>query len=201
MICVIVASMYDANMKIPKDSFIIAADKGYEHLVGMGITPDLTVGDFDSLGYVPKCGEVLRSPAEKDDTDTLLAVREGLKRGFKEFIIYGGSGGRFDHTFANIQTLSFIKEHGASAVMYGENTAITLIENEAVRFPSDYRGYISVFSYGEKANGVTERGLKYSLCDAVLSNSFPVGVSNEFTGEESEISVRDGKLLIIWQTK
>lgn len=200
MVCVIVASMYEPSLYIPKNSFVIAADRGFENLQKCGITPDLTVGDFDSLGYVPQSKETLKSPAEKDDTDMLLAVREGLKRGYKKFILYGGMGGRLDHTFANIQTLCFLKENGASAVLYGEGTAVTLLENESLCFKKDNRGYISVFAYSGEARGVTETGLKYFICDATLSDSFPLGVSNEFVGDDSEISVKDGKILVMWQT-
>lgn len=200
MVCVVVASMYEPNLFIPEDSFIIAADKGFETLQKNGIVPDLTVGDFDSLGYVPQSVNFLQSPAEKDDTDMLLAVREGIKRGYEKFILYGGIGGRIDHTFANIQTLAFLKENKASAVLFGEKTAVTLLKNETIRFSSAEKGYISVFAYGEKAEGVTESGLKYSVRDATLLDSFPMGVSNEFVGTESEISVQDGRLLVVWQT-
>ena len=110
-------------------------------------------------------------------------------------------GGRFDHTFANIQTLSFIKDNKASCVMYGDGAEIRLIENETVRFDKERSGYVSVFAYGKEASGVTEKGLRYSLCDAVLTPSFPIGVSNEFIGEESEISVKNGKLLIVCAVK
>ena len=201
MICVVVSAMYEPNLFIPKESFIIAADKGFETLQKQGIKPNLVVGDFDSLGYVPQSDELIKSPAEKDDTDTMLALREGLGRGYKKFIIYGGIGGRLDHTFANIQSLSFLKENGASAVLYGEGTAVTLIKDESVSLMNDEKGYISVFSYGDAAKDVSLTGLKYSLDNAPLSDSFPLGVSNEFVGTESEISVKDGRLLLIWQTE
>ncbi|MBQ3150744.1 MAG: thiamine diphosphokinase [Clostridia bacterium] len=200
MVCVIVGSMPEEKLFIPPNSFIIAADKGFEQLQKRGITPHLTVGDFDSLGYVPQCENLVRHPVQKDDTDMLLAVREGLKRGYKKFILYGGIGGRLDHTFANIQTLAFLKKSGASAVLYGEDTAIMLIEDESVSFSCDESGYVSVFSYGGKAFGVSEKGLKYSLSDAEIDDTFPIGVSNEFIGQKSEISVKNGRLLIVYKT-
>ena len=199
MICTIVASMEEQDLYIPQDSLLIAADKGYLHLQRRGIEPDLTVGDFDSLGFVPKIGNIVRHPVRKDDTDMLLAVREGLRRSAKAFILYGGLGGRLDHTLANLQTLAFLTEEGAKGLLFGGSTAITLLQNGTQHFPETASGTVSVFSYGERAEGVTERGLSFSLRDAHLTDTFPVGVSNAFTGTESSITVENGRLLIVWQ--
>lgn len=200
MVCVIVASMPERDLYIPQNSFLIAADQGFAHLQKRGIQPNLTVGDFDSLGYVPAIENLVQHPVQKDDTDMLLAVREGLKCGATHFILYGGLGGRLDHTIANIQTLAFIREHGAKGMLFGEGTAVYLLQNDALRFSDAERGNISVFAFGERADGVTERGLLYSLENASLTDHFPLGVSNAFVGKESVVSVQSGKLLLIWQT-
>ena len=200
MICVIAASMPEQDLYIPDGSYIIAADKGILQLRARGAEPDLVVGDFDSLGYVPEARELVRHPVEKDDTDMMLAVREGLNRGFREFILYGGIGGRLDHTIANIQTLGFLAEHGARGLLYGEGTAVTLLQNGALHFPATMQGTISVFCYGDEAAGVTETGLYYPLDGADMKNVFPIGVSNEFCGQESSVCVQNGKLLLLWQS-
>ena len=200
MICVIAASMPTKDLYIPDGSYVIAADKGLLRLRERGVEPDLVVGDFDSLGYVPKARELVRHPVEKDDTDMMLAVREGLRRGYRKFLLYGGLGGRLDHTLANVQTLGFLAEHGARGLLYGEGTALTLLCDGALRFPATAQGTVSVFCYGDRAEGVTERGLHYPLEDAGLTNAFPLGVSNAFCGQESEVSVRKGKLLLLWQS-
>ena len=200
MICVIAASMPENDLYIPDGSFCIAADKGLLQLRARGIEPDLVVGDFDSLGFVPDARELVRHPVEKDDTDMLLAAREGLRRGCRQFLLYGGLGGRLDHTLANVQTLGFLREHGACGVLFGEGTAITLLEVGAMRFPASAQGTISVFCFGDKAEGVRETGLFYPLENATLTNTFPLGVSNAFRGCESEVSVQKGKLLLLWQS-
>ena len=198
MICTVVGAMPEDDLVIPKQTFLIAADKGLEQLQSRSITPDLTVGDFDSLGFVPEGTAVIRHPVRKDDTDMLLAVREGLARGYRKFLLYGGVGGRLDHTLANIQTLSFLVEHGARGVLFGEGTAVTLLENETVHLPAKENGDVSVFAFGGDARGVRICGLSYSLEDATLTTDFPLGVSNSFCGASSEITVQNGRLLLTW---
>ena len=91
--------------------FAICADGGYRHAESVGLKPDVFIGDFDSFdGLLPENIEVHRSVPEKDDTDTMLAVKYAIENNFNYIIIYGGLGGRFDHTFANIQTLIYAFE-------------------------------------------------------------------------------------------
>jgi len=185
--------------------YIIAADAGYLRLLEMNVEPDLVVGDFDSLGFVPIHPNVIQSPEEKDDTDMMIAVREGLKRGHRRFFIDGGLGGRLDQTLANCQILSFIAENGAQGFLLGHEMCATVIKHGSMRFRAKIANgdtvepeRISVFSVGDRATGVTFSGLKYPLENAVLLNYFPLGVSNEFTNLTAEVSVREGTLLIIW---
>lgn len=199
-ICVVAASMPQTDLYIPQGAYRIAADKGILQFQSRGIEPDLVVGDFDSLGYVPQAREIVRHPVEKDDTDMMLAVREGLRRGYRDFLLYGGLGGRLDHTLANIQTLAFLDLHGARGLLCGDGTAVTLLRDGTLRFPASMSGTVSVFCFGDAARGVTERGLYYALENADIANSFPIGVSNAFCGCESEVSVQKGKLLVLWQS-
>lgn len=196
-VCYIICALPQNHRLSPAPGdLVIAADGGYAHMGG--IKPDLVVGDFDSLGYVPNGESVVRHPAEKDDTDTMLAARIGIERGYRTFLLLGGVGGRLDHTLANIQTLAFLRESGARAALIGENETITLIHNEALRFRAGLSGIISVFSYGAVAYGVYERGLAYALTDATLTDTNPLGVSNAFTGEPAEVRVRDGRLVVLF---
>ena len=184
--------------------YIIAADGGYAALASRGITPDLIIGDFDSLApgllsAVSDHPNVIRSSAEKDDTDMMLAVRYGLKRGYKTFVINGGLGGRLDQTLANIQILVYIADNGAQGTLLGHGVGVTVIKNGELRLDrGEAGGVISIFSAWDKAEGVTLKGLKYPLNDATVTNDFPLGVSNEFTGDPAVISVADGTLIIIW---
>lgn len=181
-----------------KNGFIIAADGGFSYLEENNIVPNLVVGDFDSLGRIPSGFEIVRHPAAKDDTDTMLAVNEGLNRGYNKFIIYGGLGGRLDHTFANIQTLTYLASKGALGFMIGENTVITSIKNSKLVFDKSYSGTVSVFTSGSCAEGVCLKGLKYPLDNAVLTHDIPLGVSNEFLGIPAEITVKNGSLIVMW---
>ena len=155
------------------------------------------LGDFDSLGYTPKGANVF--PVEKDDTDAMLAVRRGLQLGYREFVLYGSiDGPRLDHTVANFQTLQFLADHGAYGYLVGKDYIITVVKDGKIMFPAGKTGTISVFCMGKDAQGVTERGLYYPLEDAVLTAGFPLGASNHFTGEQAEIEVKDGSLLVLW---
>jgi len=200
-VCYIVSAWHGENAVIrpgPGD-FVIAADGGYRALEALGVRADLAVGDFDSLGYVPEGVEVVRHPVMKDDTDTMLAVRLGLERGYESFVIVGGIGGRLDHTIANLQTLLFLAEHGATGLLYGDGTVATAVRNAAMTVTGT--GVISVFCFGPPATGVNERGLLYGLENATVTSAFPIGVSNEFTDGPATISVEDGTLLALWSAE
>ena len=185
---------------IGPESFVIAADGGLRHTEKLGIAPDAVLGDFDSLGFCPEGANVF--PVEKDDTDAMLAVRLGLERGCGEFLLYGSlDGPRLDHTVANFQTLQFLADCGAAGYLIGNTTMVTVVKNGKITFPAGLSGTISVFCMGPDAVGVTEKGLFYGLENGTLSSGFPLGVSNHFTGEAAEISVKNGSLLVLWERK
>ncbi len=198
--CIFAAGkLSEKEVRLRGDELIIAADAGYENLKSMGIIPHLAIGDFDSAEAVPTDTEVVKYPKEKDDTDTLLAVKEAISRGSGEIVIYGSLGGRIDHTFANIQTLLFIAQNGSRGYLVGQGWVITAVKDGSIRFASEKSGTVSVFCAGDKASGVNIKGLKYEVENAELRNDFPVGVSNEFIGKEAEISVKSGVILVMWQ--
>ncbi len=178
--------------------YVIAADKGLLCCKANGIEPDITVGDFDSLGSVPDGENVEVHPARKDDTDSMLALKIGLERGYKRFIFYGCIGGLTDHTLANIQLTVYAAEHGANAYMYDGGTCITSIKNGSVLFGKECSGRVSVFALNGKAEQVNISGLSYGLENSEISGDFPIGVSNEFTGAEAEIRVKIGTLTIVF---
>ena len=185
---------------VDNSDLIIAADGGLTHLEMLGVKPHVIIGDFDSLGRVPTDATVF--PVEKDDTDSMLAIRHGLERGFRRFVIYGGlDGPRLDHTIANLQALQFLANRGAQGFLVGLHHTASVVKNGAVSFDTDAKGIVSVFCMGADAEGVSIRGLKYGMEDGTLSAGFPLGVSNHFIGEKSEISVNNGSLLIIVDRK
>lgn len=180
----------------PSD-LVIAADGGLKHTQALGIRPDVILGDFDSLGFVPEDSRVF--PVEKDDTDMMLAIRLGLERGCREFFLYGGMDGpRLDHTVANLQALSYLTEHGAFGWLIGRDYIATCLKNGRLIFPAEAEGILSVFCQGSDAAGVYLRGLQYPLTDTALSAHFPLGVSNHFIGQEATVEVRQGTLLCLW---
>lgn len=199
--CIIIGAgtLYGHMPEIAEGDYIIAADGGYKYCKMCGITPDLVMGDFDSLEEKPEDTPFKRLPVEKDDTDILAAIRFGLKEQYEEFHIIAGTGGkRIDHTIANMQCLTFLSNKGKKGFLYDEESIITAITNSTIAFPEDAAGTVSVFAAGDTAKGVTERGLKYFLDNADLTNDFPIGVSNSFKGAKSEISVGNGTLYVVF---
>ena len=182
----------------PED-YLIAADGGYRHCQAAGLVPDLLLGDFDSLQGLPPGVEVLRFPVDKDDTDSMLAIKLGLEKGFETFHIYGGTGGRPDHTLANLQGLAYLAERGARGYLYDRSFVFTALRNGRIRLPARSEGIFSVFALGETARGVSILGGRYPLVDGELSPYFPLGVSNHFEGRPVEITVQQGCLLAGWE--
>ena len=180
---------------------VIAADAGYRVCQREHLTPDLLLGDFDSLGEVPAFDHILRVPVEKDDTDTLAAVKLGLERGCTDFWIYGGTGGkRLDHTLANLQTLLYLRRRGARGFLYDNDFVWTVLENESLQVKKTVEwGLFSAFCLGDRAEGVDETGFQYPLRDAVLTPDFPLGVSNHILDPQAEITVRRGALAVGWE--
>ena len=181
--------------------YVIAADRGYDSLMAYGVTPDLVVGDFDSLGRTPVHPNVIQLPCAKDDTDMVFALRRGLDLGYRRFVLLGGVGGRLEHTLGNLQILDWLTTQGAQGFLAGEKTVATALRDGSLTFPPSMSGYLSVFCNSETAQGVTLTGLKFPLENAVLTSSFPVGVSNEFLEQPAQVSVREGCLLLVWEDK
>lgn len=178
--------------------FVIAADGGCAYLERQGIMPDLIIGDFDSLESAPSGDNVIRLNPVKDITDMDAAVQEGVKRGYSEFCLYGACGGRIDHTLANIQLVASLAQNKKRAYIRNGAQVITAVCNGSLCFDSSYKGYVSVFAHSDKCEGICLKGLKYPLENAVLRNSFPLGVSNEFLGVESEIIIGKGTAVIVY---
>ena len=198
-ICYIVGASDTEGIYINRreDDYVIAADAGYSALVKMGISPDMVVGDMDSLGTIPEVENLIRHPVEKDDTDTALALAEGFKRGYRDFVIYGGLGRRLDHSIANIQNCAGMADHGARCWLWGEGNSVCVFADDMINFEAEMEGTISVFAVG-RSYGVTLKGLKYPLSDACLTSFVPLGVSNSFTGAESSVAVTNGILAVMW---
>lgn len=186
-------------VNIAEDDFIICADAGYSLAILEGINPDIVIGDFDSSSKPSDIeSRIIKLPEMKDDTDTLSALRYGISLKPKEIIIVGGIGGRFDHTFANIQSLIFAKRAGMDCILTdGDNIINAISDKSKIIIPKKDGFTLSIFSYTDECSGVCISGVKYPLIDAKLKNSFPIGVSNEITASRARIALLSGTLLII----
>ncbi len=198
--CIILAGgeIGDELQGIPENAYLICADRGCLAAERLGAEPDMVIGDFDSLGYIPKCTNLKVYPSDKDDTDTMLAVKYALSMGAGYIRIYGALGGRMDHTIANIQTLSYIADSGAEGILIGKDNILYMQSaGKSKKYRQRAGWYFSVFAYQEKCTGIDLTGTEYTLKNAVLESSFPLGVSNRITDEYAELSVECGKLLVI----
>ncbi len=187
----------DLPLNLQENDLLIAADGGYEYLKQAGMSPHLLIGDFDSMDKPLADCEIITLPVEKDDTDIAFGVKEGFRRGYTRFVIYGGLGGaRLSHTLANIQLLVFIKEQGGDGVLVGGDTRVFLLNRETKAFSEGTKGTCSVFAYGGNAT-VSLQGLQYPLDQAILSPAFPLGVSNHFTEQQAIITVHSGTVVVV----
>ena len=200
--CYIVgAGVFETPFKKSAGDLIIAADGGYTNLKKYGITPDLLIGDFDSIDEMPEGIERITFPVEKDYTDTALALYEAERRGYREFIILGGTGGREDHTFANYCLLSEARGRGLFAKIISKNNTAFIIKNEKISVKCDTGCHFSAFAFGKDAFGVDITGLYYEAHDLTLVPSSHLTVSNVFKEEAASVSVKDGELLIIVESE
>lgn len=188
---------YADGFRPEKDNLIIAVDAGYQRLTELGITPDLVVGDFDSLGFVPDHPNTETHPSVKDDTDTMLAAEKGIAAGCDRFLIYGGTGGRIAHTFGNIQVLAHLANQNKQGFIIDKDYTVTATKDCILRFDKNASGYISILPWGSESCTLTLKGLKYELECTPLPCDRPLGISNEFTGKSAEITVHEGTAVII----
>lgn len=202
-ICYVVGAgeNYGLDFTVQAGDYVIAADAGFVLLEQEKIAVDLAIGDFDTMQCRPRHPNVILLDTEKDDTDMRAAVLEGIRAGYEIFCIYCGTGGRMEHTIANIQLLAELSQQGRRGFLFGKDAVITAVTNGSVSFPENASGYLSVFSHSDRSAGVYLKGLKYELENAVLTNTYPLGVSNEFIGEKSKVLVERGTLLLVFPRK
>lgn len=176
---------------------VIAVDGGYASLEAAGCAPDLALGDFDSLGYVPDVVEAKAFPPEKDASDMELALEEAVARGAAAVEIYGALGGRLDHTLANLQLLASFAERGLSVRAVGDDFQIAfLVGPGELRAEGASGAIVSVFSLTDVSTGVVEEGLKYALDGVALTNRISWGLSNELVGAPARIALESGTLAV-----
>lgn len=201
-ICYIIGAgdVTDPNITATAEDLIICADGGYKYKTLLGRECDIVVGDFDSFGRVPDTENKIVAPTEKDETDMMLAVDYGYEKGYRNFVLIGALGGeRSDHSVANIQLLHYITSKGARGTIYHGDEVFTAFSDGTLALSAELNGYVSVFSLSDESRGVSIRNLKYEVENFTLRSYKPVGVSNEFIGKESSITVEEGSLLVVYK--
>lgn len=181
------------------DALTIAADCGWHNAAALGVVPQILLGDFDSIGggELPPAKEILQVPAEKDRTDTQLAVDLALSRGAQDIVVIGGLSGRLDHTLSNLSLLERLFTLRVPAVMTDGRNRVRFIRNSGALVARSDFPYLSLLVADEIAKGVTVRGCKYELKNEKLTRECQFAVSNEITGNCALIEVRKGGLYIV----
>ena len=191
------AAHFAAHWKEGAFDAVIAVDGGFASLAAVDCAPDLAMGDFDSLGYVPEGMSVKAFSPEKDASDMELALEEALARGADAVEVYGALGGRLDPTVANLQLLASFAERGLAVAAVGERERIAfLVGPGELRLPALPSGIVSVFSLTDVSTGVVEEGLKYGLDGVALTNRTSWGLSNELVGTPARIALESGTLAV-----
>lgn len=198
--CVIFAAGDEVNPAIVRgyiqpNTFIITADAGYSACVRCGFEPNLLVGDFDSQAAPLTKSETIKLNPIKDDTDTAVAFQEAVKRGFRHIVLFGATGGRLDHSFANFDLCAFAAEQGTELLIADNHHKIFALNEETVTIGGDKTKYVSVFAVGGPCT-LSLEGFYYPLKDYTFTPFCGLGVSNETVEEKATIDVKQGTALI-----
>ena len=200
--CVIVGGAdignYDCiRSSLLEDDFIVFCDSGLKHLEALQVKPGLIVGDFDSHDNPHLDVETIVLPCEKDDTDTVFAVKEAVKRDFDDFLLIGVVGARLDHTLGNVSILLYLDSIGKKGIIIDDYSEIEIVSNEPAYIEDSY-AFFSLLNVSGTAKGITIENAKYLLNNAEITCEYQYGVSNEvIPGRTAKIIISDGKLLLI----
>ena len=179
----------------------IAADLGYANARSLGDRVDVALGDFDSLAggacSIPSDIEKMTVPAEKDETDTQLAVNVAIAKGADEIVIVGGLSGRLDHTLSNLAILEALFDLGIHAVIVDGRNRARYIRSTSTLIPRSGYKYLSLIAGDEKVKGVSVEGCTYPLKNKNLTKKYQYTVSNEIEENCALVSVKRGGLFII----
>ena len=200
--CVIVGGAginnYDyIRSRLHVDDYIVFCDSGLRHLEPLQVKPSLIVGDFDSHDNPHLDVETIVLPCEKDDTDTVFAVKEAIKRGFDDFLLIGVVGARLDHTLGNVSILLYLDSFGKKGIIIDDYSEMEIVSNEPAYIEDSY-AFFSLLNVSGTAKGITIENAKYLLNNAEITCEYQYGVSNEvIPGKTAKVSILEGKLLLI----
>ncbi|MBQ7545327.1 MAG: thiamine diphosphokinase [Synergistaceae bacterium] len=179
------------------DDYLVYCDCGLKHQEGLRVKPSLIIGDFDSHEKPEDLRNVIVLPVVKDDTDTIFAVKEGIRRGYDDFLLLGVTGGRQDHNLGNIYALLYLAKRNKTATIIDDYSEIRIITaGETVKVKAGWR-FFSLLNIAGTARGITIGGAKYNLDGAEILPEYQYGISNEVLGDEAIVSLREGNLLLV----
>ena len=200
--CVIVGgadiSNYDRIIAhIKSDDFVIFCDSGLKHMEKLAVKPSLIVGDFDSHENPHLDVETIVLPCEKDDTDTVFAVKEAVKRGFTDFLLIGVVGARLDHTLGNIYVLEYLSSLGFTGKIVDDYSEMEYVTS-APALVEDSFAYFSTINISGVTRNISIENAKYPLHNAEIHSGYQYGISNEvLPGKTAKITVGEGSVLLI----
>lgn len=196
-VCSIIAGGKKSFIKVDKNDFVIACDKGYKYCKKEGIEPDIVIGDFDSYkGKICGKSRIISLPKEKNDTDLMFVIKHALENKFEVINIYCALGGRLDHLLGNLQAALFAAKNNIQVNVFDDDNELHLLSNSSIKLERRKNFSISVLSLTNESENVCISGAKYPLKNYILKNSEPIGISNEWV-DDIKISVGDGVVLVI----
>ena len=192
------AAEFDALLQpVKPEDFVIAADGGLRHTQSLGLTPNEIIGDFDSHPDPHLPVETITLPREKDDTDTVFAVKEAVRRGYDDFLLIGAVGGRLDHTLGNVSILLYLDSVGRKGSIIDDYSEMEIVSGSAAYIDDSWE-FFSLLNITGCARGITITGAKYPLDDGEITCDYQYGISNEvIPGERAAVTLREGRLLLI----
>ena len=183
--------------RLKDDDLFVFCDSGLRHMEGLGIKPDLIVGDFDSHENPGLDTETIVLPREKDDTDTVFAVKEAVRRGYGDFLLIGVIGGRFDHSLGNVSLLLYLDTMGKKGRIIDDCSEMEIVSGSP-SFISDDCEFFSLLNISGEARGIDIENAKYPLKDGEITCDYQYGISNEvLPGRTARVFVREGRLLLV----
>lgn len=201
--CVIVGGAnledYDyIRRQVTEEDFIIYCDSGLKHLEKLGVSPDLIIGDFDSHENPHMEVETIVLPTVKDDTDTAYAAGEAIKRGFRDILLVGVTGGREDHTLVNMYLLFKFDRYGIKACIIDDYSEMEVLSPGRKAYIEDSYLYFSLVNMTGIAQGITVKNAKFNLRNAEIESENQYATSNEvLPGKVAEVSIREGRVLLM----
>lgn len=189
---------YDyVRSRLCADDYIVFCDSGLKHLDALQVRPGLIVGDFDSHDNPNLDVETIVLPCEKDDTDTVFAVKEAIRRGYEDVLLIGVVGARLDHTLGNVYILEYLDNLDKKGFIIDNYSEMELVSRQTAYIDDSFR-FFSLLNITGIAKGITVKNAKYPLKDAEITCGYQYGVSNEvLPGMRAEVTVKEGKLLLI----